>query len=124
MHLWSWGSYTFSIAVHDLQDKHTSTLVMANLQTTGDMCLGAFMAGVVVTIAHLPGRAYTEFLCIFTAIGLIPLATTRARYMSKPQQVSIRAIGPTTVSHKRRLPFSVGIKVANLHQRCLQAENS
>ncbi|KAL0048452.1 hypothetical protein WJX82_003571 [Trebouxia sp. C0006] len=60
-------------------DKHTSTLVMSNLQTTGDMCLGAFMAGIVVTLAHLPGRAYTEFLCIFTAIGLIPLATTRAR---------------------------------------------
>ena len=86
MHLWCRGSHALSDAIHDLQDKHTSTLVMANLQTTGDMCLGAFMAGVVVTIAHLPGQAYTEFLCIFTAIGLIPLATTRARYMSKPQQ--------------------------------------
>ncbi|KAL0043113.1 hypothetical protein WJX79_009702 [Trebouxia sp. C0005] len=60
-------------------DKHTSTLVMANLQTTGDMCLGAFVAGIVVTLAHLPGRAYTEFLCIFTAVGLIPFATSRAR---------------------------------------------
>lgn len=60
-------------------DKHTSTLVMSNLQTTGDMCFGAFVAGIVVTLAHLPGRAYTEFLCVFTAIGLIPFATTRAR---------------------------------------------
>ncbi|DBA89188.1 TPA: hypothetical protein ACH3X1_016339 [Trebouxia sp. C0004] len=60
-------------------DKHTSTLVMANLQTTGDMCFGAFVAGIVVTLAHLPGQAYTEFLCVFTAIGLIPFAITRAR---------------------------------------------
>ena len=41
------------------------------------------MAGIVVTLAHLPGRAYTEFLCIFTAIGLIPFATTRARYLEE-----------------------------------------
>ena len=70
-------------SVYALQDKHTSTLVMSILQTTGDMCLGAFMAGIVVTLAHLPGRAYTEFLCIFTAIGLIPFATTRARYLEE-----------------------------------------
>lgn len=55
---------------------------MANLQTTGDMCLGAFMAGLVVQLAHLPGHAYTTFLCLFTALGLIPFAFSRARYGS------------------------------------------
>lgn len=77
---------TLTHSVCALQDKHTSTLVMSNLQTTGDMCLGAFMAGIVVTLAHLSGRAYTEFLCIFTAIGLIPFATTRARYLKSMLQ--------------------------------------
>lgn len=62
------------------QDKHTSTLIMANLQTTGDMCFGAFMAGVVVQLAHLPGHAYTSFLCLFTALGFIPFAISRVRY--------------------------------------------
>ena len=65
-----------------VQDKHTSTLVMANLETTGHMCLGAFMAGLVVQLAHLPGHAYTTFLCLFTALGLIPFAFSRARYGS------------------------------------------
>lgn len=78
---------TLTHSVCALQDKHTSTLVMANLQTTGDMCLGAFVAGIVVTLAHLPGRAYTEFLCIFTAVGLIPFATSRARYLKSMLQV-------------------------------------
>ena len=63
-----------------LQDKHTSTLIMANLQTTGDMSLGAFVAGIVVWLAHLPGFAYTTFLCTFTALGFIPFAISRARY--------------------------------------------
>ena len=73
------------------QDKHTSTLIMANLQTTGDMCLGAFMAGVVVQLAHLPGHAYTPFLCLFTALGFIPFAMSRVRYNlinPKPMQRS------------------------------------
>lgn len=67
------------------QDKHTSTLIMANLQTTGDMCFGAFMAGVVVQLAHLPGHAYTSFLCLFTALGFIPFAISRVRYGSTMQ---------------------------------------
>lgn len=71
--------FTFKLTA-SAQDKHTSTLIMANLQTTGDMCLGAVMAGVVVQLAHLPGHAYTTFLCIFTALGFIPFAMSRVRY--------------------------------------------
>ena len=70
---------------------------MSNLQTTGDMCLGAFMAGVVVSLAHLPGRAYTEFLCVFTAIGLIPFATTRARHVTCPHAPLLMSSGAFAV---------------------------
>ncbi|KAL3160682.1 hypothetical protein ABBQ32_010593 [Trebouxia sp. C0010 RCD-2024] len=73
-------------------DKHTSTLIMANLQTTGDMCLGAVMAGVVVQLAHLPGHAYTTFLCIFTALGFIPFAMSRVR-MPAPGMMSTLMFG-------------------------------
>ena len=40
------------------------------------------MAGIAVTLAHLPGVAYTGFLCMFAALGLLLLATTRARSVS------------------------------------------
>lgn len=64
------------------QDKHSGSQVLAALKMTGDLCLGAVMAGIVVTLAHLPGVAYTAFLCIFAALGLMLFATTRARSAS------------------------------------------
>jgi len=91
------GRSTLTHSICALQDKHTSTLVMSNLQTTGDMCFGAFVAGIVVTLAHLPGRAYTEFLCLFTAIGLIPFATTRARYLKSMLQAAVHRLQHATL---------------------------
>ena len=109
-------NFILTHSVRALQDKHTSTLVMSNLQTTGDMCLGAFMAGIVVTLAHLPGRAYTEFLCIFTAIGLIPLATTRARYpKSMLQAIHCPCLYRSSVVHLR----SKHVTVQQPHNICL-----
>lgn len=81
-----------------MQDKHSGTQVLATLKMTGDLCFGAVVAGVAVTLAHLPGVAYTGVLCLFAALGLLLFSYTRARSVnlsclhSQPCQVLIHLI--------------------------------
>ena len=80
-----------------MQDKHSGTQVLATLKMTGDLCLGAVMAGIAVTLAHLPGVAYTGFLCMFAALGLLLLASTRARSVHGSIKLHLRCLTVVTL---------------------------
>ncbi len=62
-----------------VQDLHAGTQLLASAQLLGSLLVGTVTGGVVLSLARLPGSAYTTWLCIFSALGLLPFCVARAR---------------------------------------------